>query len=299
MEKIIEAEQRAVAARKSGTFKALMPVCVGPESGSMIHSVAKKVDNVIEYVKVSEKVDENNMKGKENCVANSTAVYRVLSNTYPIKDSKSITPAEALYGSKEGYQGEQGGSLRQKRPLGVAQMNGQDSIYQSLDRAPKVPRLYDGISGPGSVSVSGSGSGTGIGSGKGTGTVTGCGSGSSGTDMSRGLSDSHHTYQSNPSNAPSNHSNEDNIQPSDATICRSIQPDDEKITGTTGCISRGIRCERLVALDVMDDPYARTKSIICFPAQNMRYNICNTIRITMTEYDIILIDLTMLLTEYI
>ena len=148
MEKIIEAEQRAVAARKSGTFKALMPVCVGAESGSMIHSVAEKVNNVTESMKINEKDDENNMKGKENYFVNSTAVYGVLSKTYPVKDSKAITPAEALYGSIEGYQGDKGGSGRQKRPLWDAQMNGQDSIYQSQDRAPKVHRLYDGISGP-------------------------------------------------------------------------------------------------------------------------------------------------------
>ena len=281
MEKIIEAEQRAVAARMSGTsFKALMPLCVGAESvsGSTSHSVAKKVDNVMESVKFSEKEIEKNMIGKENYVDNSTAVYGILSKINPVKDSKAITPAEAIYGSK---QGDQGGSVRQKRPLGDVQMNGQDSIYQSQDRAPKVPRLYDGMSGPGSVSVSGAGAGAGSGSGA----EAGAGCGLSGTDMSRGLSDSHYSYQSHPSNAPPNHSNEDNIQPSDATTCRSTHPDDKKIAGTTGCISRGIRCERLVALDVMDDPYARTKSIICFLAQNMRYKLSNTVRIT--EYYII------------
>lgn len=272
MEVIIQAEQRAVAARASAAaLKQSAAVCVGVTSGCVINSgVLENVDNGKDNAKENVKECEKENEELNNCFNSSTLSHSLAQKTILVKDintSNAPTTSKRLEGN--------GGSLRQKRPLGEMQMNDQDSVYQSQDRAPKVPRLYSGISGPGSGTGSGSGSGTGTGLGGGSGTGTGSGSGSvtgsvtTGADLSEGSRYSNNS-QSNPSYTPPNLPREDVGQRSDSLMSRSGHPHDKNVTKATGSTGRGIRCERLVALDVIDDPYNRVKSVICFPAQDMR-----------------------------
>jgi hypothetical protein len=272
LEVIIQAEQRAVAARASAAaLKQSAAVCVGVTSGCVINSsVLENADNVKDNAKGNINESEKENEEQKKCFDSSTLSHSLAQKTILVKD---INPSNALTASK--LLEENGGSLRQKRPLGEMQMNGQDSVYQSQDRAPKVPRLHSGISGPGSrsgsgmVSGLGGGTGAGTGTGSGSGSGSGTGSGTTGADLSGGSRYSN-CSQSNPSLTPPDLPSEDVGQRSESSMSRSAHSDDKNVTKATGSIGRGIRCERLVALDVIDDLYNRIKSVICFPAQDMR-----------------------------